>query len=156
MRRQHILALAFLVLLCSQQPVAQQTLISTQRRVDWSGAGVPGGLPNRTTICSTLGTAGQAASFVQSVTPAQINSTISSCPANQVVKLNTGTYNLSSGITFSGKDNVTLRGDGASNTILKFSGGVSCNGLGAVVCVIDGNGGWSQEAPGTTANRGRT
>jgi hypothetical protein len=89
---------------------------------------------------------------VQSVTAAQINSAISSCPANQVVKLATGTYNLSSGIIFNGKDNVTLRGEGANNTLLKFTGGVSCNGLGAMICAIDSNHNWNQDSPGSTAN----
>src|SRR5262249_51630877 len=131
---------------------AQDTsIISAPRKIDWTAAGVPGGIPSRTTICATLGTPGQPATFVQSVTAAQINSAISGCATNQVVKLSAGTYNLSSGITIS-KDNVTLRGEGAAATILKFTGGVSCNGLGAAVCVIDSNGGWSQLSPGTTAN----
>src|SRR5436190_2139654 len=153
MRREALLVTAVAILICSQSPTAQvSSILSAQRRIDWSSAGVPGGIPNRTTICSTLGTAGQLPTFPQGVTAAQINSAISGCAANQVVKLNAGTYNLSSGITVS-RDNVTLRGAGADATILKFSGGVSCNGLGAVVCVIDtGNGGWNQDAPGTTAN----
>jgi hypothetical protein len=125
-------------------------IIDPTRAIDWSQAGVPGGIPNRTTVCATLGTAGQASSFAQSVTAAQINSAIAACPANQVVLLNAGTYNLSSGINIQ-KDNVTLRGVGADKTILKFSGGVSCNGLGAFVCII-GDAGWSQLSPGNTAN----
>src|SRR5581483_6427582 len=150
MRRHAIVVIV--LLLCSRGLSAQDTsILAPARKIDWSGAGVPGGIPTRTTICATLGTPGQAATFAQSVTAAQINSAISACAANQVVKLSAGTYSLSSGITIS-KDNVTLRGEGADKTIVKFSGGVACNGLGAVVCVIDNDGGWSQLSPGTTAN----
>jgi hypothetical protein len=148
----YAIALTAVLLTCSHYANAQDTsIIAAQRKIDWSTAGVPGGIPIRTTVCATLGTPGQASTFVQSVTASQINSAISGCATNQAVKLSAGTYNLSSGITIS-KDNVTLRGEGANATILKFTGGLSCNGLGAVVCVIDSNGGWSQLSPGTTAN----
>ena len=120
-----------------------QQILAASRAIDWSTAGVPGGIPTRTTICSTLS---------PGATAAQINSAIAACPANQVVQLNPGTYNLSSGITFAGKSNVTLRGSGADQTILKFTGGVSCNGLGSVVCVIASDTGWNQDGPGNTAN----
>ena len=95
--------------------------LPADRRVDWSQAGVPGGIPNRTTICATLGVAGQSSSYVQGVTSAQINSAIMNCPANQVVYLNAGTYSLSSGIRIN-KSYVTVRGAGANQTILKFVG----------------------------------
>ena len=118
----------------------------------WSTSGA-GTIPARATICQTLGTPGQAATFVQSVTAAQINSALASCPANQTVLLETGTYNGLGGITFAAHNNVTLRGRGASNTRLNFSGGgIGCNGLGSHVCMIDSNGGWNQDAPGTVAN----
>src|SRR5713101_3865762 len=73
-------------------------ILDPSRAIDWTTthAGVTGGIPARTTICSTLN---------PGVTAAQINSAIASCPANQVVFLNAGTYNLSAGIDFSGKSN---------------------------------------------------
>src|SRR5206468_108965 len=78
-----------------------QTVIDTSRRIDWSQAGVTGGVPNRTTPpCMTLNPGASAA---------QINSAIGSC-RGQVVKLNAGTYNLSSGIDFNANSDVTLRG----------------------------------------------
>src|SRR4051794_39196415 len=72
----------------------QQTVVASTRSVDWSGAGVPGGISNRTTVCATLN---------PGATAAQINSAIGACPSGQVVKLNAGTYNLSTGIKFGGK-----------------------------------------------------
>lgn len=119
----------------------------------WSAAGA-GAIPARETVCQTLGTDGQASTFVQSVTAASINTAISNCTAGQTVKLETGTYNSLGGITWAGKNNVTLRGEGANATLLNFSSTseISCNGLGSAVCMIDADGGWSQDAPGTSAN----
>ena len=118
-------------------------IIDPSRAVDWSSAGVPGGIPNRTTICSTLGTAGQSSTFVQGVTAPQINSALSACPANQVVFLNPGTYNLSSSIATTGVNNVTLRGAGADQTLLVFSGSSNCWGQNADICFKATDGNWS-------------
>lgn len=117
-------------------------LIDPQRAVDWSQAGVPGGIPSRTTICSTLN---------PGATSSQINSAIASCPANQVVYLNAGTYTLSGGINFNNKSNVTIRGAGPNQTIINFSGGADCIGIEADICV--GNSGYADPAsPPFSAN----
>src|SRR5205807_9206157 len=92
-------------------------IIDSGRAVDWSNAGIPGGIPNRTSICATLNPGASAD---------QINSAIAACPGGQVVYLSAGTYNLSSGIVFSAKSNVTLRGAGASLTFLVFTGCTGC------------------------------
>ncbi len=86
-------------------------ILSPSRAVDWSNAGVPGGIPTRTTICSTLN---------PGATTAQIQSAINSCPANQVVFLNAGTYNIG-GLSIT-RSNITLRGAGADRTKLVFTG----------------------------------
>src|SRR5256885_10295105 len=120
----------FAALLCLSTSVGAQSIISANRRIDWSRAGVVGGIPTRTTKCATLS---------PGVTAAQINSAIAACPANGVVFLNAGTYNLSAGITFGAHNNVTLRGAGPNQTLLKFSGSDPCAGLGgAVLCVFNG------------------
>ena len=93
-------------------------IIDPSRVVDWSNAGVTGGIPERSTICSTLN---------PGVTADQINSAIASCPGGQVVKLNAGTYNISTSIQ--PKANVTLRGAGMGATILKGTSGFSGDGL---------------------------
>lgn len=91
--------------------------IPAARRYDWTYAGVPGGIPNRTTICQTL-SAG--------ATAAQINAAITACGAAHplpgaggVVYLNAGTYAVS-GISID-TTNVTLRGAGADQTVLSGS-----------------------------------
>jgi hypothetical protein len=133
--------LVFLILLSGASTTAEAQ-IAASRRIDWSQAGVSGGIPNRSTICATLNAG---------ATAGQINSAIAACPSGQVVKLNAGTYSLSSGIDFNARSNVTLRGDGPDRTFLVFSGGVSCGGLGADVCFRNGalN---STDSPGNTAN----
>ena len=141
MKRQ--LAWSCLMLLgLSTSALAQQTIVAPSRSVDWRSPGVPGGIPNRTTICATL-SAG--------ATAAQINNAIASCPGGQVVFLQPGTYNLSSGIVFNNKNNVTLRGAGPDQTFLVFTAGNGCGGLGGDLCFINGDANWSG-APGNTAN----
>src|SRR6185295_3714263 len=95
MGRKHWLLLSTLLLGVATH-VEAQTLIGATRRIDWTQAGMPGGIPNRTTICATLN---PGATFTQ------INSAISACN-NGVVFLNPGTYNLAGGIVFNNKSNV--------------------------------------------------
>lgn len=81
--------------------------IPDSRRIDWSYTGVPGGIPHRTNICAT---------FSPGASASAINNAINACD-NGVVQLNAGTYNIQ-GITLY-KSNVTLRGAGADQTIMK-------------------------------------
>jgi hypothetical protein len=104
-------------------------VLAPTRGVDWTQSGA-GPIPNRTTICATL-TASNSAS--------DINNAIASCPAGQVVFLSAGTYHLSSGIIFNNKSNVTLRGAGADQTFLIMSGANSCGGVGADICIFNGD-----------------
>jgi PKD repeat protein len=84
-------------------------IVPLDRLYDWTTAGVPGGIPSRTTIYRTMTT---------SNTLAQINSAIASCPSGQVVYLSAGTYSIGR-ITFESKSGVTLRGAGAGQTIIR-------------------------------------
>ena len=119
----------FLIILCYSSYSHAQAwsgIIDPSRAIDWSRAGTT--ITNRTTICATLSPGASSS---------QINSAISNCPANQVVFLNAGTYNLSGGINFGGHNNVTLRGAGPIQTVLQFSSGDGCGGQGGDICVID-------------------
>src|SRR5437879_8297557 len=144
MRRKRLL-LCSLILLCLSTPAHAQLwsgILDPSRATDWTQAGVTGGIPNRTTICATLS---------PGATAAQINTAIASCPSGQVVFLMAGTYNLSSGIVFNSKNNVTLRGAGSDKTFLVFTAGSGCGGLGGDLCFINGDANWSG-GPGNTAN----
>jgi len=89
-------------------------LIPPDRRVDWSYAGIPGGIPARTAIATTV---------YPGATAAQISAAIAAASGSGgVVYLSAGTYNLSSGITFGAANNVTLRGAGPGQTTLVLTG----------------------------------
>ena len=116
----HTLALVLLTLTLWTLPAQAQQwsgILDPSRAIDWNNAGVTGGIPTRTTICQTLN---------PGATAGQINTAIQNCPAGQVVKLNAGTFNLSSGIHFQGKNDVTLRGEGPDKTKLVFTGNTGC------------------------------
>ena len=138
MKRTLPLLLVLLFLLISSPGARSQTqlsrgVIDQSRAIDWTQAGVVGGIPTRNTICTTLGTAGQAPSFGQSVTGSQINAAIAACASGQVVYLNPGTYSISTGIKM--VSNVTLRGAGANQTLLVVpSSGYTGTGCSAIVC----------------------
>jgi hypothetical protein len=133
------------------------SILGPSRAIDWSqtNPGVEGGIPNRTTTCTTLG---------PGVSADTIRTALQGCTSNGVVMLSAGTYDLSAGIDFSGINNVTLRGAGPTQTILRFAGGTSCGNLWGDICVKDtngfGTGGWippdntadwtAGYAPGTT------
>ena len=76
---------------------------SLSRITTWK-PGIEGGVPKRTTVCKTLSATGNADDV-------PINDAISACPANQVVMLNPGVYNITSTIYW-GKSDVVLRGSG--------------------------------------------
>ncbi len=116
-------------------------ILTPSRAVDWSGVGVVGGIPARTTICAILS---------PSATNSQINSAISSCPSGQAVFLSAGTYNIG-GIDFNGKSGVTLRGAGANQTFLVFTGSTGCHGYTADVCLDSGDLNWKL-GPSNLAN----
>jgi hypothetical protein len=135
MTRKQLIFLPLVLLYCSAYFHAQNAngLIAPIRHVDWSHVGIPEGIPNRTTICTTLNPGASAS---------QINSAIASCPSGQVVFLSAGTYNLASGIDFANHSNVTLRGAGADQTFLVFSGSGSCQGQQSDVCVRSNETNW--------------
>lgn len=100
--------------------------LPTERITTWDpGLYAVGGIPNRTTIFTTLSTLGAG---VNNAT--QIQSALDSCPANQVVKLNAGDYGLSGGVIIP-TNGVVLRGSGAGSTrLIKLNGANATTGQG--------------------------
>lgn len=114
-------------------------ILDTSRAIDWSTAGVVGGIPDRATQCGST-----IAAYTG--TAATINAAIAACPSGQHVQLGAGTFNLSTGITWNVGgtapiSGVTLRGAGPNSTFLVFSGGDFCNGYGAFICMAGSNSG---------------
>ena len=103
-------------------------ILSPERAADWSKVGIIGGIPNRTITYKTL---------APGVTAEQINEAIASCPSGQVVYLSPGTYELGTGIDFANHCNVTLRGAGADQTFLVFTGSAERRGQSADICIYN-------------------
>jgi hypothetical protein len=108
-------------------------VLAPSRAIDWSRAGVVGGIPTNRTRCVTSACRTVTAAGASS-TAAQIQAAISSAPRNSYILLPSGTYKLTAGLTWNAKNNVTLRGAGANQTFLIFSAYAGCQGLLAPIC----------------------
>ena len=118
-------------------------IIGPDRRITWT-PGVPGGIPDRMTVCATLSPSGGDDGAV-------IAKAIKDCPAEGVVLLNAGTFTLLSG--FSVNKNITVRGAGPGSTILNVMGSgnqkVSMGG-GGFGASIDVNSGYTRGSTSIT------
>ena len=91
--------------------VAASDLLTDDRVIDWTYAGVPGGIPERTTIVATLG---------PGATAAQISAAVAAASGSEgVVLLTAGTYSLDATVSLGAASGVTLRGAGAGKTIIR-------------------------------------
>ncbi len=92
--------------------------IDTNRSIDWTHAGIPGGIPNRTLVYTTIspGTYGNGAKDAT----IGIQTALNNCPENQVVYLSAGMYRINGSLQI--PSNVTLRGAGPQKTVLKGYG----------------------------------
>jgi hypothetical protein len=111
-------------------------VLAPNRAIDWSSAGVTGGIPSNRTQCGSTIAAYSGA-------PTRINNALAACRANHYVQLGAGTFTLTSGIKIQGTNNVTLRGAGADQTSLVFLSTDPCQGLYADVCVESSDINWS-------------
>ena len=128
MRHKRSLLQLVLILLClSVFSIAQSWsgILDSSRAIDWSNAGIPGGIPADRTQC---GATIQASTYGNGASDASagIQAALNGCGQNQYVLLGIGTFRLNSGLSV--PSNVTLRGSGAQNTILSAN-----NKSGAVV-----------------------
>lgn len=103
-------------------PPSLAEIIPADRRITWevgTNVGVPGGIPDRQTIGATV----DASAYGDGLTDAApaIKAAISACPTGQVVFLPAGTYRTDSTITLSAAKQITIRGAGIGQTIIKPS-----------------------------------
>lgn len=125
-------------------------ILAPSRAVDWSKAGVVGGIPTNRTECVTSACRRVAVAGPRS-TAAQIEEAISSAHRNSYVWLPAGTYQLTAGLTWNAKNDVTLRGAGADQTFLIFTGYSGCQGAFAAICFESSDTNW-WGAPSNVAN----
>jgi hypothetical protein len=128
-----LILIAFLLTTTLGFSQAWSGILSTSRAIDWTSAGVTGGIPSATwSQCGSTIVAGATATTIQAA--------LNSCAANHYVQLGAGTFTLSAGLNM--PPNVVLRGNGPDSTFLVFSsgGGVGCGGEGSQICFMDSNG----------------
>jgi hypothetical protein len=121
---------------------AWSDIIPSGRAIDWSSSGIPGGIPARTTACATLNasTYGNGSSDASGA----INNALKSCGSGQYVSLGSGTFRINSAVGV--PSNVTLRGQGANNTI------ITCY-VTTASCIYGGqNSGGSSDGPPSPSN----
>src|SRR2546428_9682957 len=94
-----VVAAAFATAPAQAQPWSG--IIDPSRAIDWSTAGVPGGIPTNRTQCGSTIPPTNNASVIQNA--------LNACGANQYVKLGPGTFNLTTGVNVM-NNNTTLRG----------------------------------------------
>lgn len=114
-------------------------VIAPTRAVDWSTAGVVGGIPSYP-ACTTAQAGRTVPIAAYSGSGAIINTALANCaaanPNGSYLQLAAGTFNINTvGMQFAGLNNVVLRGMGADQTIMVFSAGAPCNGYGALACI---------------------
>ena len=97
---------------------ASAQILPADRTTVWH-PGVPGGVPNRTTVCAVVNasTYGNGASDASSGIQAAVNA----CPVGQVVQLSAGTFTVNNYILIN--KGITLRGAGPTATVLQKTNG---------------------------------
>ncbi len=121
----------FLVFPCAHVSAAPWSdIVSPTRAIDWSRAGVEGGIPSASwTQCGATLPAGSSVVTIQNA--------INACDVNQFVQLAAGTFTLTSGLNM--KSRIALRGMGSNQTFLIFTGDTPCAGAYPTVCFAGGD-----------------
>ena len=145
MKRLCLVLLLFLAPRLYAQTTPWTGVVATSRAIDWSQAGVIGGIPSAnwsqcvTSACQTVTTNGASS------TAAQIEAAITSASGSSTyVLLPAGNYTLTQ-LSVSGVSNVVLRGAGANQTVLSFTSGdpsidIIGNSTGSAVLVTPASG----------------
>ena len=104
--------------LVSSATFSSAQILPADRTTVWH-PGVPGGVPDRTTVCAVVNasTYGNGASDASSGIRAAVNA----CPVGQVVQLSAGTFTVNNYILIN--KGITLRGAGPTATVLQKTNG---------------------------------
>ncbi len=103
-------------------PIDLSALLPKDRFIDWTTAGVPGGIPNRTVLCGTV----QADVTGANDATAIFQAAIDGCPKDQVVYVPAGTYRIAGRLFID--HSMVLRGAGPGLTTLKVEGNEGARG----------------------------
>lgn len=109
--------LTIVLLLLPTAAIAQpwSGVLATARATDWTQAGIPGGIPVRSSVCANV---------LAGDTTAQIQTKLNACPQDGVVLFPAGTWNLTASLFVNNKG-IVLRGAGPKQTTLHYGSGVN-------------------------------
>lgn len=150
-RRAAILLAVLAVLLFAKDSHAQlwSGVLAPSRGIDWTGAGIPGGLPD-----SSWTQSGSTIAAYSGDGSAITNALATACDGSgKVVVLGPGTFTLSPPLISFARNlfgKCVLRGSGANSTFINYSGGVNCNGASAAICISSNDGTYPGMANPTT------
>jgi hypothetical protein len=103
---------------------SRSQIIPSDLLYNWEGnVGVPGGIPNRTIIGAIVDSSVYGNGIVDA--SSAIAEAIDQCPEGQVVYIPSGTYRLDNRVYRAYANNITIRGAGIGNTILKAGSNIS-------------------------------
>jgi Divergent InlB B-repeat domain len=115
-----ILIVSVLTASCFGQ--AWSGIIDSTRAIDWTLAGVSGGIPSAAwTQCGAT-----VAAYSGTCSSGGLQAAINACGANQYVQMGAGTFTLSDGCV--AKSNMAVRGMGATSTFIVMTGYNGCGG----------------------------
>lgn len=134
------------------QAAGSSGIIPSDRMTTWNpGLNAVGGIPSRTTICTTIN-ASTYGNGSQDASPG-IQVAINECPVGQVVQLSAGTFTVNNYVLIS--KGITLRGAGAGATTLQKTNGATPDSYTAPdyqPLVIIGPNRWPSSDPTTSRN----
>jgi hypothetical protein len=145
-----LLILACWLPTCVRAQQLWSNIIDPSRAINWTGAGVIGGIPSASwpncTSAQASVTVPIAAygSMASPGNPSTINNALTACakanPSGSVLQLGPGTFYLRPTINFGTNSSVVLRGQGANQTtIYPVTQVDSCGGIWAIVCIQGSN-----------------
>ena len=102
--------------------VATADVIPADRLINWN-PGIPGGIPNYTTVCATVNASDYGNGAVDAT--AGIQAAIDGCPVGQVVKLSAGNFQVNGVDPITIEKGIVLRGAGPQATKLLKTNGIA-------------------------------
>jgi hypothetical protein len=115
-----VLVIVLLVWSASGRAQIDTSIVPAANRTLWK-PGVQGGIPVRSTVCTTI----QASAFGNGTQDASsaLQSAVNNCPSGQVVALSAGTFTVNTAVIIS--KSITVRGAGPNATLLQKTNGAT-------------------------------
>ena len=117
-----LLPVAATFVLLASPPRATADVMPPERLTNWN-PGIPGGIPNYTTVCTTVNASDYGNGAIDAT--AGIQAAINGCPNGQVVKLSAGIFQVNGANPITIEKSIVLRGAGPLATKLLKTNGIA-------------------------------